>query len=268
MKAVNLIPADERRGANGAAGASGGAAHALLGALLLIVVMAGAYTVAGKDLNDKRAELTKVNRDAAAATAKAAGLAQYTQFSQMRARRVDTVKGLATSRFDWAHALREVSRTMPSDAWLTTLVGTVTPGVQLEGGSTGAAQLRTSLPSPAIEISGCTTTQKAVARVLTRLRLIDGVVRVSLAASKKSDAAGGAGGGSASGGDCRNGSDRYPQFDLVVFFKQPGAAIAAPSQAGATGTAATASTTPGAGQSTPASTTTPSSQPASGGTTP
>jgi Tfp pilus assembly protein PilN len=268
MKAINLIPADERRGSSGAAGASGGGVHVLLGALLLAVVMAAAYTVAGKQLRDDRSELARINRDVAVATAKAQRLEQYTKFSDLRSRRVETVKGLATSRFDWAHALREVSRTMPSDAWLTTLVGTVTPGVQVDGASTGASQLRGALPNPAIEVSGCTTTQKAVARVLTRLRLIDGVERVSLSASKKADTAAGGGGGSVTGGDCRNGSDRYPQFDLVVFFKQPQAAAAAP----ATGTAGatTASTTPGAGQSQPASTTTStsSSQPASGGTTP
>ena len=73
MKAVNLIPSEERRGST-RAGASGGAAYVLLGVLALLVVMAGAYAVAGKNLNDKRSELARVTREAEAAEAKAKAL--------------------------------------------------------------------------------------------------------------------------------------------------------------------------------------------------
>ena len=261
MKAVNLIPSEDRRG-SGRAGASGGAAYVLLGALALLVVMAGAYAVAGKNLNDKRTELTRVTREAEAAEAKAKALDSYTRFSQLRESRVQTVTSLADSRFDWSHALREVSRVVPSDAWLTNLVGTLAPGVQVDGASSGASQIRGARQSPAIEVTGCTTNQKNITRILTRMRLIDGVETVTLASSQKSDSASGGGASSGAsggtGGDCRNGSDEYPQFNLVVFFKAP--AVAAPAQ----GTAAAAAT-PSAG-STPAPTS--SSQPASGGKTP
>ena len=261
MKAVNLIPTEERRGASGRGGASGGAVYVLLGALALLVVMAGAYAVAGKSLNDKRSELARVNREADAAEAKAHALESYTRFSDLRASRVQTVTSLADSRFDWAHALREVSRVVPSDAWLTNLVGTVAPGVQISGAGAGASQIRGARQSPAIEVTGCTTNQKNITRILTRMRLIDGVETVTLASSEKSDSArggGAVGGASSGGGDCRNGSDEYPQFNLVVFFKSPVVAAPAP------GTAA-AGATPSAG-STPAPAS--SSQPASGGKTP
>jgi Tfp pilus assembly protein PilN len=278
MRAVNLIPADERRGAGGAAGRSGGAAYILLGTLALLVVMAGAYVITGKNLNDKKSELARVNRDAQAAQAKADNLAAYTRFSDLRAKRVQTVTSLANSRFDWAHALREVARVVPGDAWLTTLVGTVAPNVSVDGASTGAASLRGALPNPAVEVSGCTTGNKAVARMLTRMRLIDGVERVSLAQAEKADSGGGAAGGSggASAADCRNGSDKFPRFDLVVFFKAGGVianATGAPANGGqtASGTNNNAAAQP-QGSTTTASqtTTTPSSssQPASGGTNP
>ncbi|MDX6726446.1 MAG: hypothetical protein QOK49_1251, partial [Baekduia sp.] len=51
MRAVNLIPTDQQRGAGGAAGRSGGGAYILLGALALIVAMAGAYVLAGKKVD-------------------------------------------------------------------------------------------------------------------------------------------------------------------------------------------------------------------------
>ena len=76
-----------------------------------------------------------------------------------------------------------------------------------------------------------------VARVMSRLRLVQGVTQVSLASSEKAEAsssgaASGSGSGSGGGGsnDCRNGSSKFPQFSMVVFFSPlPGAATGAPS---------------------------------------
>ncbi len=235
MRAVNLIPAEERRGAGGVAGRSGGAAYVLLGALTLLVLMMGAYLMTSRGLDDKRAELVRSKQQADAAEAKASQLSAYTQFAQLRAKRVETVRSLTASRFDWAFALREVSRVVPDDAWLTSLTGTVAPGVNVEGGGTQTGSLRSGVQAPAIEISGCTTSQSAVATMMARMRLIDGVQRVGLASSEKSDSATGGGGaaaGGGGGGDCRNGSDRFPKFDLIVFFK-PVAAAAAPQAAAA-----------------------------------
>jgi Tfp pilus assembly protein PilN len=265
MRAVNLIPAGDRRGAGGAAGRSNGGVYILLGALALIVVMAGAYTLSGKSVDDKKAELARVNADAAAAQAKSAGLSDYTKFAALRTKRVDTVKQLAASRFDWAHALHEVARVIPTNAWFTTLNATTTPGA---GSAAGGGALRGALPVPAIEITGCTTSQGSVARVMARLRLIDGVEQVSLQDSTKTSSGTGGAGDSASGGDCTGGSSHFPKFQIVVFYKQP--ATAAPSATGGTATAAavTASgTTPGS-TTAPGSTAPASSTAASGGSTP
>jgi Tfp pilus assembly protein PilN len=260
MRAVNLIPAAERRGAGGAAGRSGGGVYLILGALALIVVMAAAYTLAGKSVDDKRAQLAQVNGQAAAAESQAQHLTAYTKFASLRAKRVGTVKQLANGRFDWSHALHEVARVLPTNAWLTNLTGTTAPGSSTGGGSSG---LRGALPTPAIELSGCTTSQASVARIMARLRLIDGVQQVSLSDSSKTASSGGTS-DSAGGGDCTGGSSHFPKFDMVVFFNQPVAAPAGPT----TQTAASVS----ASSATPASTTAPasstSSSAASGGNTP
>lgn len=234
MKAVNLIPADERRGAGGAGGRSGGAAHLLLGALAIVVILFSAYTLAGRSVSDRKAELARVEQEATAAEARAARLQAYTTFASLRAKRVETVKSIASSRFDWSHAMHELARVIPDDVWLTDLRGTVTPNVTLQGGGGGSAgALRGALPNPAIELNGCTTSQDEVARMMTRMRLVDGVKRVSLQESSKSDDSGG--GGAAGGGDCRYGSDRFPKFSLVVFFDE----VAAPSTPAANGSTAT-----------------------------
>ena len=258
MRAVNLIPEDERRGAGGAAGRSGGAAHLLLGGLAILVILLAAYTLAGRSIGDRKAELVQVEQEAQAAETRAAQLQAYTTFASLRAKRVETVKSIASSRFDWSHAMHEIARVVPDNVWLTDLRGTVAPAVSLQGTGGSAGSLRGALPNPAVELNGCTTSQDEVARMMTRMRLIDGVERVSLQESAKSDDSGG-GGGAGGSSDCRYGSSKFPKFSLVVFFGQV-AAVSPPATTGgsttpasATGTATTATTptTPTTTPSTP-----------------
>jgi len=265
MRAVNLIPGDERRGAGGAAGRSGGGAYFLLAALALLVIMAGAYVLSGKSVNDKKSELADVTRQADAAEAKAQSLTSYTSFASMRAKRVQTVTQLAESRFDWSHALREVSRVIPTNAWLTQLTATTSPTVNVGGGD----PLRAAMAVPALEIKGCTTSQSSVAKMMARMRLIDGVQRVSLSTAdkgtKKIQTSTGTT-GSTSTDDCRGNSNDFPLFTIIVFFD----AQAVPATT-ASGSTVTASATTAASSSTPASSSAPASTTtttASGGTTP
>lgn len=254
MRAINLIPADERRGAGGANGRSGGAAYMLLGLLAVLVVVVSFYTLEKRSVGEKRSDLAKVETRAVGAEAQAAELAAFVQFAGLRAKRTQTVTSLAASRFDWSHAMREVARVIPPNVWLTGLQGTITPGVTLK--TTAVSQtssLRSALAVPAVEIAGCTTDQPSVARMLTRMRLLDGVTRVALQSSVKGDAAA-AGGGGGGGGDCRQGDARFPQFALVVYFDQATGAV--PSMAKGAGRRAASQTVPNAtGATGPAATT-------------
>jgi Tfp pilus assembly protein PilN len=257
MRAVNLIPTDQQRGAGGAAGKSGGGAYILLGALALIVVLAASYVVAGKSVTDKKTKLADLSRQATAAEAKSASLTSYTKFASIRAKRVETVSQLAASRFDWAHALREVSRVLPENAWLTSLTATTSPSVNV-GGAGGT--LRTALDVPAIQLQGCTTSQASVAKLIARLRLVDGVQRVSLEDSTKGQEPTTTAGtpatdaGATGVGDCRGGHAKFPIFNVDVFFESNGAVVPAtpgtttasatsPVPSSTTAPAATASTT-------------------------
>jgi Tfp pilus assembly protein PilN len=241
MRAVNLVPAEDRRGPGGAS-KSGGAVYAVLGTLALLVVLTAAWALAGKSVTDKQAQLTRVERDASAAEAQGAGLSDYSSFASLRERRVQTVTSIAGSRFDWSHAMHELGRVLPSNVWLTSMTGTVTSTTAVDGGTQNG--LRSSLPGPAIDLVGCTTSQDEVARVVTRLRLIDGVIRVALASSAKADTTSAA--SSNGGGDCRAGSSNFPQFEVVVFFETPPAASASAPAAAATAPAS-GSTAPASG---------------------
>lgn len=246
MRAVNLVPADQRRGGIGAPGRSGSGVYVLLGALAVMVVAAAAYVLVSNSVTSRKSELATVNRDAAEAQARAAALRPYKDFATLSQLRVATVSQLAASRFDWERVMRQLSRALPGNVWLTSVVGTVAPGVALDGSSSGnTGSLRSALQVPAVEIVGCTESQAEVSRVMARLRLMHGVTRVSLASSEKTDSTGGSaaapapgsGGGGAST-DCRNGNVRFPQFQLVVFFEGAAAPRASSPAPGSPGTPA------------------------------
>ena len=245
MRAVNLIPRDQRRGGGGGSGGrTGSAVYIVLGALGALVLATAVYTLTGNQVNSRKGEVAKASQEAATLEQQAAALKPYTQFATLSESRVQTVTSLADSRFNWERAMRDLARALPGDVWLTSLIGTVAPGVTLEGGGGGSTgSLRSAVKSPAIEMVGCTDSQSSVSRVMARLRIMRGVQRVSLASSEKAEgAAGPGGGGGVNATDCRNGSSHFPQFQLVVFFDAPKSAQAAPGQAGTApqGTAAPA----------------------------
>ena len=69
-----------------------------------------------------------------------------------------------------------------------------------------------ALPVPAIDLVGCARSQARVASLLVRLRAMDGVERVSLPSSEKSESS------SRNDTECR-GTDQMPQFDLTISYE-------------------------------------------------
>jgi Tfp pilus assembly protein PilN len=192
MKAVNLLPHDQRGVAKAtaapAAGRSGGtAAYAVLGALAVGVVSVAGYVLTGNDVKDRQVQLAGATAQELVLQAELGNLKPYADFAQLASARVATVKDLAGRRFDWENALRDLSRAIPANVTVASLTGTVTS----ETGS-GGSSLRSAIPAPAIAVTGCTDSQAAVATLMARLRTVDGVTRVSLAKSAKNDAPGAA----------------------------------------------------------------------------
>jgi Tfp pilus assembly protein PilN len=228
MRAVNLIPADQRR-ASGAAGKSGGGVYALLGVLALVVAAVAALTLTNTSVADNQAKADRLEAQAQVAEAKAGNLASYKQFNDLVKTRSAGVQALAATRFDWGATFEQVSRVIPDDVSLTQLVATTAPGQ----GAAGVVSLRSALQNPAVELVGCAPSQSRVALLMARLRRLEGVQRVSVANSGKSDeggkAAAGAEGTTSTG--CQI-SDKVPQFQIVVFFGAPQAAAAQGSTTG------------------------------------
>lgn len=138
MRAVNLIPADQRSGGSLGAGRSGGAAYAILGTFAGVALMALLYGIAHHEYNSRQKEAVTLSAKAQAAQAQVGALTPYTSFVAMRKQRAAAVEELVNSRFDWAHNLHELARVLPTNASISSLSGAI-------GGTGGSA----SAPAPA-----------------------------------------------------------------------------------------------------------------------
>ena len=240
MKAVNLLPSDQRGSQKTPAAASapttGGSAfgaYAVLGALAFAVVAMAAYVLTTNTIKDRKAELAKVTQETEVTQAKAASLQSFADFKALADQRVATVQGLATSRFDWERTLTDLSRALPGDVFLKSLAGST--GTQVSGGG-GGNSMRSAVQAPALELSGCTTSQSAVARLMSRLRNVRGVTRVTLTKSEKAGAGTAVAAPTTTDGGtpaapCPKGQP--PAFDLVVFFERAAVAAGASPNVGA-----------------------------------
>jgi Tfp pilus assembly protein PilN len=261
MRAVNLLPPDLRSGPKGPAPAvstgvenSGAGAFVVLGVLAFAVLALAAYVLAGNTVKDRQAELAAATAKSAAVTKQVTALKPYADFESVANARVQTVKDLANSRFDWEQALRDLSRAVPADVTIASFKGDL-------GASNTGGGIRGAITAPAITLTGCTYSQTKVATLMARLRNIDGVTRVSLSKSDKEATAAGTGSDrNAPNATGYCGKANVPAFELVVFFEGAAAASTAP----APGAAAPASTT--ATSTTPAAGATPSATPAAGAT--
>jgi len=219
MRAVNLIPSDASRGDRARVSISDGlGAYVVVAVLAVMVLMTGAWAMTKGQLAEKRVELARVEADATAAGANAQSLTPYTEFAALRQARIDTVGGLLDGRIDWSRTLRDIGRSIPRNVSITSLVATASGDSQVEGGGSGQS-LRGASTGPALDLVGCARTQAQVADLLVALRAIDGVERVSLATSEKSDSS------SANETECRA-TDQMPQFSLTIAYEPPVVAAA------------------------------------------
>jgi Tfp pilus assembly protein PilN len=222
MKAINLLPPDLRGTPKGAAPKApvtpeepgGIGAFVLLGALAACVAALAAYVLTTNTVKDRQAQLEAATAQAEATRQRVNQLKPYADFQAMAETRIQTVKDLASSRFDWEQALRDISRAVPPEVTLAEINGTISSQA---GGSSG---IRSAIASPAIELKGCTTGQKEVATLLSRLRSVDGATRVSLTKSLKPDAKADGPSGLAGGDAAICEGRRPPEFEIVMFFER------------------------------------------------
>jgi Tfp pilus assembly protein PilN len=215
MRAVNLIPADSRGRSRGPSTGMQVPVYVLLGFLAAAVALVTVYVLTNNTITSRTATLSNLKTQVAQEQAAANRLGEFSKFAQLAQTRISTVNSIAAARFDWHTALVDLSKVVPANTTLQSIVGTVVPGASAGGGA--SSSLRADIAAPAFELTGCTANQDDVARLMSRLRLIDGVTRVSFTNSQESNSptsSAGASGGSGAQTCVPN----APNFDLTVFF--------------------------------------------------
>jgi Tfp pilus assembly protein PilN len=220
MRAVNLIPSEQRPGGGSLAGRSGGAALIVLGVIVGVAVLAVLYGGAARQISKESGEVARLQQQTNEVHARTGRLTPYTSFVAMAEQRTKTVAQLVQARFDWSHVLHELGRVLPSDSSLLTLQGNASGSGTTSGGSSSASSSTSATPvsstppgsTPSISLTGCSTSQAEVAQTLQRLKLMDGVSEVHLASATRSSAS--ASGGGSSGG-CRQ---NQISFQITVTF--------------------------------------------------
>lgn len=217
MKAVNLIPADSRGRSAGPSTGMQIPVYVLLGFLAAAVALVTVYVLTNNTITSRTATLASLKTQVAQEQAAANRLGEFSKFASLAQTRIGTVRGIASARFDWHTALVDLSKVVPADTTLQSIAGTVVPGASAGGGGSGSS-LRADVAAPAFDLTGCTANQDDVARLISRLRLINGVTRVSFSNSQESNTGApttGSGAASSNGQGC---AANAPTFDLTVFF--------------------------------------------------
>jgi len=216
MKAVNLIPTEQRRAK--ASGKQNGSSYVLIGLLVTLLAMVGAYVVTSNNVKDRESKAAAAKAEAKQYEAEVAQRGSFTNFAQIKATRLASVVGVASTRFDWERLMRELSRVMPEGSWLQSSDASVSGAVDGEATTTttGAPVAAT----PKAKLVGCTPDQSDVAQMMVRMRQIHRVTDVKLNASSTElgDAS------EVTASSC----GKYYQFDITLSFAQTPPATEAP----------------------------------------
>jgi Tfp pilus assembly protein PilN len=238
MKAINLVPREARRqnGSLNNLNIGTTAVFAVLGLALAIIV---AYVILANGVTTRKDELAKVNAQSAAAQQQVAKLKPYADLEALRMSLLDRVRNLAGGRYDWPTALSRIARALPKDTTLTEFDGTKGADAPAAPAGAPAAPAGSTAPAsgPTVSLSGCTPSHVAVARVIDRLRSVEGVASVALQSSTIQAA-------SASGSGSAEGCSRAEQFKLTIQLSAPAQPAAAAAPAAGQAAAGATTTTP------------------------
>jgi Tfp pilus assembly protein PilN len=194
----------------------------VLGVLAACVAGVAGVVLTDNTIKQHNADLDRVAQEQQALQAQVAKLKPFADFDAAAKARVQTVRDLAGSRFDWEQALRDLSRAIPQDVSLRQLNG----DISRDAGGQSAA-LRSAISAPAITIQGCAPGQTQVARMMARLRDIDGVTRVSLSKSAAEEIETSTADGSERERRIAQpcGVGKRPAFEVVMFFEGSAAQV-------------------------------------------
>ncbi len=183
MKAVNLVPKDQRRASRGESTGSGKGAYALLGLLGVLLLLAVGYVMVGNTTTEHKNAAAAAKAEAVQLEAQSEQKASYVDFSDIAATRLTSVMGVAQTRFDWERLMRELALVMPEGSWLQAADASVLGDVGATGAPAPTVTTSAGPPGPVALLTGCTPRQSDVARTMVRMRQLHRVEDVELVQS-------------------------------------------------------------------------------------
>jgi Tfp pilus assembly protein PilN len=220
VRPVNLVPQDQRRRTPSDGG--GKSAHIALGVLGVLLAMVVGYVLTSNTVTERQNETEAARVEADRLEAKIAQKGNFSDFASIAQTRMQSVAGVAASRFDWERFMRELARVIPADSWLQSADASTTGDAVAAGTTTGtpAPASTSATGSPSANLVGCTPSQSDAARLMVRLRQLNRVEDVQLGSSTKEEASTGAAGIESCGGGYK--------FDLTLKFSPAAPAGEAP----------------------------------------
>lgn len=195
MRAVNLLPVDSARRSKRWEGVREGKVskrvlvYATVAAGVLTAAVAGAFVHAHLAVSDNKATLASLEQEVAAAEATAAPVRAARADAQGRRAAVTAV---TSRRITWEQVLNDLSRVLPRNVRLENLQAqSPTPTVAVSTAAPATTTAATGSAPTAFVVTGFTSSQKSVARVLDRLAVLPWLSEVSLQSTTRADSGNG-----------------------------------------------------------------------------
>ncbi|MEA2331534.1 MAG: hypothetical protein QOH58_1672 [Thermoleophilaceae bacterium] len=203
MRPVNLLPQNER--AVKPADGLGGSSYVVLGVLGALLLAVLTFVVTQNQVNGRSGQIAKAEAEAQQAEQRVASLGAFGSFASVKQQREQSVRELASARFDWERFMRELALVLPSGTSLLDVSASTDGSAAAAAGAAGAAPTPAPAPAtgtavpgagPKAEVTGCAVSQSRVATLLVRLGKLEGATDVELKESAENENAGAAAGAS------------------------------------------------------------------------
>jgi Tfp pilus assembly protein PilN len=175
MKAVNLLPRDDRRQRRAGRGNDPRLIGGVVGTVLVTAILAAWFLTASSGVAKNQERLDAVSSELAATPVPQPSAPGSSQLEQEKSARVTALSSALGGRLAWDRLLREISLVLPEDVWLTSL--------SAQAPSAAAAA---DVTAPAgFSINGKTYSHDGVARLLARLSVVPHLSSVQLQSSTR-----------------------------------------------------------------------------------
>jgi Tfp pilus assembly protein PilN len=168
VRAVNLLPRDDRRQRAGSSQNNPLLVGGVAGTVLVTAIIAAAFLMSSGGVADNQARHDAAQAQLAATPVPPPTAPGASQLDQEKSARITALSSALAGRLAWDRVLREVSLVFPDDVWLTSLSAQAPTGAATPGAAAG------------FTINGRTYSHDGVARLLARLAVVPHLTSVQL----------------------------------------------------------------------------------------